>query len=144
MAQLASTLGCPYIIENPVSVLSTLWRKPDHICHPYHFAGYIPEENSEHPEFPGLIPDRDRYLKKTCYWTGLGFRMPMWDGLDPLEDVNHGWAKLGGKSSRTKYIRSLTPRGFSEAIYQANSEKTLDMPLWLHYDGLIETRRRIK
>ena len=34
MAQLASTLGCPYIIENPVSVRSTLWRKPDHICHP--------------------------------------------------------------------------------------------------------------
>ena len=28
--------------------------------------------------------------------------------------------KLGGKSERTKNIRSATPRGFSQAVYEVN------------------------
>lgn len=31
-------------------------------------------------------------------------------------------AKLGGKSSRTKMIRSLTPRGLAKAVMIANSK----------------------
>jgi hypothetical protein len=30
------------------------------------------------------------------------------------------WAKLGGKSERTKEIRSTTPMGFARAFYSAN------------------------
>jgi hypothetical protein len=37
----------------------------------------------------------------------------------------HGHLKLGGKSARTKYIRSLTPRGLARAIYEANVEAVL-------------------
>lgn len=37
-----------YAIENPVAIISTLWRKPDQIIQPYHFG---------HPE-----------SKKTCLW----------------------------------------------------------------------------
>ena len=29
----AKLLGVPYMIENPVSVVSTYWRKPDYIFH---------------------------------------------------------------------------------------------------------------
>jgi hypothetical protein len=29
--------------------------------------------------------------------------------------------KLGGKSMRTKNIRSATPRGFARAVYEANT-----------------------
>lgn len=32
--------------------------------------------------------------------------------------------KLGGKSQRTKDIRSATPRGFAIAVYEANKETT--------------------
>jgi hypothetical protein len=120
MARLAEQFDCPYVVENPVSVLSTLWRKPDQIVHPYHFAGYIEDDEQAHPEFPGLIPDGDRYLKKTCLWYGNGFMRLLEDARAPLEADNPGWKKLGGKSARTKYIRSLTPRGLSRAIYEAN------------------------
>lgn len=30
------------------------------------------------------------------------------------------WAKLGGKSKKTKYLRSLTPAGFANAFFKAN------------------------
>lgn len=40
---------CPRIaIENPVGHMSTAWRKPDQIIHPYHFG--------------------DAFEKKTCLW----------------------------------------------------------------------------
>jgi len=120
MAQLASKFGCPYIVENPVSILSTLWRKSDVIVQPHRFSGFIGPEEQAHPDFPGLIPDGDRYRKTTCLWLGNGAMAPLVDSRDPLEEGNPGWAKLGGKSARTKYIRSLTPRGLSRAIYAAN------------------------
>ena len=44
-AELFQALGCPYFIENPVSVLSTLWRKPDYRFHPYDYGGYIQTMN---------------------------------------------------------------------------------------------------
>jgi hypothetical protein len=31
--------------------------------------------------------------------------------------------KLGGKSLKTKNIRSATPRGFAKAVYLSNKEK---------------------
>ena len=123
MAKLASEFGCPYAVENPVSVLATLWRKPNHYWHPCYFAGYCPP--GEHPEFPGIIPEQDRYHKKSCLWTGNGFVMPSPSFLAPLEGANPGWEKLGGKSARTKYIRSLTPRGFAQAVYVANRDNIM-------------------
>ena len=48
-------------IENPVGIMSTVWRKPNQIIHPYYFAE---EEDSE-----------DNQEKKTCLWL---------KGLDPL------------------------------------------------------------
>ena len=33
---------------------------------------------------------------------------------------NPGWKKCGGKSTRTKNIRSATPRGFAQAVFEAN------------------------
>ena len=37
-----------WCIENPVGIMSTFWRKPDQIIHPYYFG--------------------DSYQKKTCLW----------------------------------------------------------------------------
>ena len=65
---------------------------------------------------------QDRYNKKTGLWCSNGANMPLGITGDnaPLGDANPCHLKLGGKSARTKYIRSLTPRGMAIAIYQAN------------------------
>ena len=117
---IAEKVGCPYMIENPVSVISSEWRKPDHIFHPFQYGGYVPMREAEHPRYPGIIPPRDAYTKKTCLWTGNGFKMPTPSPVSH-QGVNHGWLKLGGKSARTKKIRSETPRGFAIAVMEANS-----------------------
>lgn len=57
---LIATADCPRIaIENPVGVMSTFWRKPDQIVHPFFFGD----------------PER----KKTCLWL---------KGLPPLRPTN--------------------------------------------------------
>lgn len=112
--------GAPWFIENPVSAFGKIFGKADHVFHPYEFGGYLPE-GDEHPIYPRYIRARDAYPKKTCLWTGNGFAMP--DRL-PV-DVSAGYSDqhklLGGKSERTKNIRSATPRGFARAVYLANA-----------------------
>lgn len=121
-AEFADSLRVPYMIENPVGKLSSLWRKPDAIIQPFQFGGYLPEDD-EHPAFPDIIPARDGYQKTTCLWTGNGFVMPEVKAVPNNSRDNPGWKKLGGKSKRTKLIRSLTPRGFASAVMIANSTK---------------------
>lgn len=126
-ADLFKSLGVPYFVENPVSRLATLWRKPNHSFHPYEYGGYIPEAEAEHPKWPEYIPDRDAYKKKTCLWTGGDFKMPEQKPVDCSEYYGNGYSKpmmkLGGKSMRTKNIRSATPRGFARAVFEANKVK---------------------
>jgi len=68
----------PWAIENPVGILSKLWRKPDQIIQPFQFG--------------------DPYLKKTCLWLkGL-------PALQPTKIVApiahwHGGARRGGKKA---------------------------------------------
>ena len=71
-AELFNDLEIPYYIENPVSVLSTLWRKPDYRFHPYEYGGYIKEGEESHPMYPEYIAPSDAYSKQTCLWTGGG------------------------------------------------------------------------
>ena len=120
-AGLFDDLGCPYFIENPVSVLATKWRKPDHTFHPYEYGGYIPYGEEQHPTWPDFIAPRDAYPKKTCLWTGNGFKMPSKVAVEPETGHSRQHLKLGGKSAKTKNIRSATPRGFARAVMLANT-----------------------
>lgn len=94
----------PYMIENPVSTISTYWRKPDHTFHPHQYAGYCANDN---------------YTKKTCLWTGGGFVMPQpspaVSGAKPDDRIH----KCPPGPNR-KNIRSATPGGFAQAVYLAN------------------------
>lgn len=112
--------GCPWGFENPVSVFSGVFGKPDHIFHPYEFGAYLPEDD-EHPEYPEYIKPRDAYPKKTCLWTGGGFVMPDKQPVNVDLGYSNQHKKLGGKSDRTKNIRSATPRGFAKAVFLANA-----------------------
>jgi len=58
-AEVMEALDAPYGIENPVSTISSYWRKPDYSFDPCDYAGY-----------PG--GEGDTYTKKTCLWTGGG------------------------------------------------------------------------
>lgn len=108
--------GAPYFIENPVSVVSTMWRKPDYSFHPWEYGGYLPKDDI-HPLYPEYIKPRDAYPKKTCLWAGNGFVMPDKKPVDVEPGYSTQHSKLGGKSLRTKNIRSATPRGFSLAVF---------------------------
>ena len=90
-------------IENPVGIMSTIWRKPDQIIQPWQFG---------HPE-----------SKKTCLW--LQNILPLrptnilslpecgyWDNQTPS-----GQNKLGPPPDRGK-IRSRTYEGIAEAMAQ--------------------------
>jgi hypothetical protein len=121
-AWLGDLLEVPYFIENPVSVLSTLWRKPDYSFHPFEYGGYLEAREALHPLYPDYIAPWDAYSKKTCLWTGNGFVMPEKMPV-PCESFGSSTQhrKLGGKSMKTKNIRSATPRGFARAVFEANA-----------------------
>jgi hypothetical protein len=114
-------LGCPYFIENPVSVLATQWRAPNHSFNPSDYGGYIPEDEAVHPIWPDYIAPRDAYPKKTCLWSGGGFVMPEMRPVECAPGYSTQHKKLGGKSMKTKNIRSATPRGFARAVFLANA-----------------------
>jgi hypothetical protein len=97
--------GAPWMVENPVSVLSSAFGKPQHTFHPADYTAYEPADN---------------YTKKTCLWTGGGFVMPQ-----PARD-----ASLGAPDNRIHAaspgperanFRSITPMGFARAVYEANT-----------------------
>jgi hypothetical protein len=102
-AELLEATGAPYLIENPVSTISSYWRKPDHTFHPFMFTGFEPADN---------------YTKKTCLWTGGGFVMPPANQADlgPPDDRIH---KAAPGDERADF-RSATPAGFARAVFLAN------------------------
>ena len=115
-------VGCPWAFENPVSVISTLYRKPNFYFHPYEYGGWIGEEEAIHPCYPDHIAPRDAYPKKTGIWCGNGFIRPTTKPIEPEDGHSRQHRMLGGKSLKTKNIRSATPRGFARAVSFFNGE----------------------
>tara|TARA_R110002020_G_C16038096_1_gene753479 strand:- start:44 stop:754 length:711 start_codon:yes stop_codon:yes gene_type:complete len=116
---LGESYGCPWGLENPVSVISSKWCKPDFKFNPFEYGGYLPEDDI-HPTYPEYIKPRDAYPKKTCIWAGNGFVMPDIKHVDCDKGYSDQHKKLGGKSLKTKNIRSATPRGFAKAVFEFN------------------------
>lgn len=117
-------LNIPWMIENPVGKMSNPDKlgKPSAYFHPRDFGGWVDfREGSWHEKMPFC----DAYNKKTCLWFGNGFVMPD-HKPSKIEGVNFfwGWKFLGGKSAKTKQLRSLTPRGFARAVFHANRNST--------------------
>ena len=59
----------------------------------------------------------DAYTKKTGLWGRFSKDLPR---NDVTPDPNSWIMKLGGKSEKTKELRSKTPLGFAKAFYEAN------------------------
>lgn len=105
---IAEFIGAPWMIENPVSRISSLWRKPDHTFHPHHFTGYEPGDN---------------YTKATCLWTGGGFVMPQPFKADLGAPDNR--IHTAPPSEDRANFRSATPIGFARAVFAANGKQRL-------------------
>lgn len=97
--------GAPWLVENPVSVLSRVFGKPQHTFHP---ADYTALEVG------------DNYTKKTCLWTGGGFVMPE-PQRDPLLGPPDDRIHKAPPSAERANFRSATPMGFARAVFQANA-----------------------
>ena len=102
-----ASLDCPWLIENPVSTLSTHWREPDYKFDPYQYDGYTERD--------------ERYTKETWLWTGGGFKMPQTGGVaeQQADDRIH---KMPPSEDRTEK-RSETPTGFARAVYLAHERE---------------------
>ena len=129
---LGEKYNIPYAIENPVSVISTEWKRPSLTFHPFEYGGYLPVNDD--PKLYGplyqMTPAQDRYYKKTCIWSGAGFVHTEKRPVEPIP-VESRQSKLGGKSDRTKNLRSACARGWALAVYEANSNRVVRTPLGL-------------
>jgi len=103
-------------IENPVGIMSTLYRKPDQIVHPYFFG--------------------DAYSKSTCFWLKNLPRLfhskendlfATKTHVEPEYILCNSKKNKSGKSKYSKFAmmgkgkskeRSLTPKGLADAIGQ--------------------------
>lgn len=103
-AAIAEATGAPYLIEQPMSMLSSYWREPDYKFDPCQYGLY-------------LEPPGDAYTKQTWIWTGGGFKMPNVMGVDPV----HGskMHRMPPSKDRAR-IRAMTPKGFARAVFLAN------------------------
>ena len=90
-------IGASFMIENPVGQLSTWWRKPDYMFDPCDYG--------------------DPWTKRTCLWTGNGFVMPPKSPVDPVTGSKAN--RMGETKART-HLRSATPPGFAQAVFEAN------------------------
>lgn len=110
-AEIAEWSGAPYLIENPVSTISSYWRKPDHAFDPCDYAGYEGGAG-------------DLYTKRTCLWTGGGFVMPQKRRLEPTQGSR---MHLLPPSEERANLRSATPAGFARAVFEANRVPALEL-----------------
>ena len=86
-----------WALENPVGRLNRYIGKPRMYFNPCDYG--------------------DPYTKKTCLWGN--FNEPQKHPVEPT-DGSKLWKMYGGKSERTKTMRSITPPGFAKAFYEAN------------------------
>lgn len=102
--------GAPWMLENPVGVLTTYWRDPDYTFDPCDYG--------------------EPYTKKTCLWTGGGFVMPekvragdMFAKATCVDPTLGSMIHLMPPSEDRGDLRSITPAGFAQAVFDANAPK---------------------
>lgn len=101
-----------WALENPVGRLKRL--RPD-----LPFVGWFQPHHYAALDVSG----ESQYTKKTGLWGTLNMPEQVTHNMEPIRACAQGsWLqKLGGKSERTKELRSMTPLGFATAFAHANA-----------------------
>lgn len=97
-----------WVLENPMSRIHKLVPELGQVkCkfNPYQFAGWAEDSRKE------------QYQKETWLWGD--FKMPVPNEMENIDGCKF-FTSLGGKSQRTKNLRSATPTGFAYAFYLSN------------------------
>ena len=109
-AEVIDGTGAPGFMENPMSTISTYFREPDFKFHPAQYQGYTSE-----------FAD---YTKETWLWAFNGFVMPpMSMEPDLFHEPDKTYIHHQPPGEERANIRSKTPPGFPEAVFQANRPK---------------------
>lgn len=134
--------GFFWTIENPVGRMASLIGLDDpYYFDPYEFAGYnnLSSEDLEKLDELRLrkgkgiskseaefIIECNCYTKKTGLWGEFNRNLKK-KPIAPIKGNEYGspHMRIGGKSDRTKEIRSNTPYGFALAFYEANKDYVL-------------------
>lgn len=126
-----------WAMENPVGRLNKLCPelgKP-YIFDPYEFAGYTNPDTKELDRIRAkngigvtaqeveTVIQANAYTKKTCLWGDFN-RNLVKKSIAPVKCAPQGsyTQRLGGKSDKTKELRSITPAGFAQAFCNANQD----------------------
>lgn len=100
-----------WAMENPVGRLKTLRPSIPFVgwFQPHHYAALDDSGTSQ-------------YTKKTGLWGTLNMPEQVTHNMEPIRSCSQGsWLqKLGGKSEKTKELRSMTPLGFAKAFALCN------------------------
>jgi hypothetical protein len=106
--EICEAAGAPWVLENPVGVLSSRWREPDYSFDPCDYG--------------------NPYNKRTCLWTGGGFVMPpivrvpdLFEERTSVEPTMKNHIYHMSPSADRGDKRSVTPAGFALAVYTANA-----------------------
>lgn len=96
---------CPRVaIENPVGIMSSVWRKPDVIFHPYHFG--------------------DPYRKTTCLWLKGLPQLKYTNIVEPGKSVSYGDKSLPAwYSNLTKKNRAVNRAKTFPGVARAMAEQ---------------------
>lgn len=98
-------------IENPIGCMSTYWRKPDQIVHPYYFAEAEDDENCERKATCIWVRGKDK-LKYTVRFRPRVIVYKNGKGTDSPWHVN----TMGLPKEERSRLRSKTYPGFAKAI----------------------------
>lgn len=125
-------------IENPVGRMGKLsGLDSPYYFNPCDFAGYLNPSPTELLILDGIrkkngkgvtqqqndfVLQKNAYNKKTGLW-GCFNREMVKKRIEPVKTAPQGTftQRLGGKSERTKELRSETPAGFAQAFFEANN-----------------------
>jgi hypothetical protein len=98
-------------VENPVGIMSSLYRKPDQIIQPWHFGHEA--QKTTCLWLKGLPPlvHTNVVGKGSFYVTKSGKRLPSWS-----HDASANGKKLGYNTPEIKKIRNKTFQGIADAM----------------------------
>ena len=110
---LFTNMDCPLAIENPIGIMSRIYRKPDQIIHPWMFGDAVSKATCLWlHDLPPLMPTKDVHADVKYYIDPRGRRQSEWNARQIVVNGK----KCGYDTDEFKRHRSKTFPGVAAAI----------------------------